>query len=238
MTNGSAASFRSAAISILGYFGTTNALEFLEDEALGGAAQGIRGFGAIVGFNDQFFDLTERILADKRGSIYRQRATVYTTFESLLCSDVYRGRSITPAIRERANESLKRHAVTDTRNRVLIDLILTKNGPEAQSYRHSHTRRRLTEIALADANSSDYERRYFDGVLEQMARETAATNSFSNKKTKHDHKTTPNLDHKEEQSANGEEVPATNGKAQYWRIILSLLAALLFIVACARHKRE
>ena len=36
MTNGPTASFRSAAISILGYFGTTNALEFLEDEALGG----------------------------------------------------------------------------------------------------------------------------------------------------------------------------------------------------------
>ncbi len=170
-TNGQEATLRMFTVAALGDFGTTNALEFLGNEALrgGDVGGGIDGFGAIVGFNDRFFNLTEQMLADKSITTYRRRAPVYMTFESLLCSDVYLGKIITPVIREKATESLKRHALTDAGNRLLIDSILSKNGPEAQSYRHSPTRRHLAELALADVDSSDYERGYFKNVLEQIA---------------------------------------------------------------------
>jgi hypothetical protein len=244
-TNGEDATLRMFIVAAVGDFGTTNALDFLENEVLHGRdpAGGIDGYGAITGFDDRFFALAEQIVVDKSVANSMRRKPVYVTFESLLCSDVYRGRSITPAIRSKATEALKRHALTDTRNRVLIDLILTKNGPEAQSFRHSSARRHLAELALADAGSSDYARVYFGGVLEQMEREAAATNAVSIKRTKNEqeHKPTSNLDPKAEQSADSEGVPATNGKSQYWRIILSLLTilvALLFVAAGVRHKRK
>ena len=244
-TNGQDATLRMFTVAAIGDFGTTNALEFLENEALrgGDVAGGIRGFGAIVGFNDRFFNLAEQMLADKSVANSMRRKPVYNVFESILCSDVYRGKTITPAIRGKATESLKRHALTDSRNRVRIDLILSKYGPEAQFYRHSPTRRRLAELAMADADSSDYERGYFSGVLEQMEREAATTNAVSNKRTRSNdgHKPTPNLDHKDVQSANDEEMPVANEKAQYWRIILSLLAilvAVLSVVVGVRRKRN
>ena len=174
-TNGEEATLRMFTVAALGDFGTTNALEFLGNEALrgGDVGGGIDGFGAIVGFDECFFALTEQMLADKNITTYRRRAPVYMTFESLLCSDVYRGKPITPAIREKATESLKRHALTDAGNRLLIDSILSKYGPEAQSYRYSLTRLHLAELALADADSSDYERGYFKNVLQQIGSATA-----------------------------------------------------------------
>ncbi len=180
-TNGQDATLRMFTVAAIGDFGTTNALEFLENEALrgGDVAGGIRGFGAIVGFNDCFFSLAEQMLTDKSMANSMRRKPVYNTFESILCSDIYRGKTITPAIREKATESLKRHALTDTRNRVLIDLILTENGPEAQSYRHSQTRRHLADLALADAGSSDYTRGYFKNVLEQIGAAVAKTEEDS-----------------------------------------------------------
>ena len=176
-TNGEEAWRRMFTVAAIGNFGTSNALEFLENEALrgGDVAGGIRGFGAIVGFDDRFFNLTEQMLADNNITTYRRRAPVYMTFESLLCSDVYRGKTITPVIRKNATEALKRHALTDAGNRLLIDSILSKYGPEAQSYRHSPTRRHLAELALADADSSDYERGYFKNVLQQIGSATAKT---------------------------------------------------------------
>ena len=244
-TNGEDATLRMFIVASLSEFGTTNALEFLKNEAVrgGDVAGGVCGFGAIVGFDDSFFTLAEQMLADKSVANSMRRKPVYMTFESLLCSDVYHGRSITPAIRGKATEALKRHALTDTRNRVLIDLILTKNGPEAQSYRKNLTRRHLAELALADASSSDYARNYFGGVLEQMEREAAATNAASIKKPKNEqeHKPTSSLDPKAEQTANGEDVPATNGKARFWRIVLSLLIilmAVLLVAAGVRHRRK
>ena len=244
-TNGEDATLRMFTVAALSEFGTPNALEFLENEALrgGDVGGGVDGFGAIVGFNDSFFTLAEQMLADKSVANSMRRKPVYMTFESLLCSDVYHGRSITPAIRSKATEALKRHALTDTRNRVLIDLILTKKGPEAQSYRKSPMRRHLAELALADAGSSDYARGYFGGVLEQMGREAASTNAVSIKKPKNEqeHKPTSSLDPKAEQTANGEDVPATNGKARFWRIVLSLLIilmAVLLVAAGVRHRRK
>ena len=244
-TNGEDATLRMFTVAALSEFGTPNALEFLENEALrgGDVGGGMDGFGSIVGFNDSFFTLAEQMLADKSVANSMRRKPVYMTFESLLCSDVYHGRSITPAIRSKATEALKRHALTDTRNRVLIDLILTKKGPEAQSYRKSPMRRHLAELALADAGSSDYARGYFGGVLEQMGREAASTNAVSIKKPKNEqeHKPTSSLDPKAEQTANGEDVPATNGKARFWRIVLSLLIilmAVLLVAAGVRHRRK
>ena len=245
-TNGEDASLRMFTVAAIGNFGTSNALEFLENEALrgGDVAGGIRGFGAIVGFNDRFFNLAEQMLADKSVANSMRRKPVYNVFESILCSDVYRGKTITPAIRGKATESLKRHALTDSRNRVRIDLILSKYGPEAQFYRHSPTRRHLAELAMADADSSDYERGYFSGVLEQMEREAATTNAVSNKRTRSNdgHKPTPILGSNAGQSANDEEMPVADEKAQYWRIILSLLAivlaTLLLAIACVRCKRN
>ena len=241
-TNAEEAWLRMFTVAAIGDFGTTNALEFLENEALrgGDVGGGVDGFGAIVGFNGSFFTLAEQMLADKSVANSMRRKPVYMTFESLLCSDVYRGRSITPAIRSKATEALKRHALTDTRNRVLIDLILTKNGPEAQSYRKSPTRRHLAELALADAGSSDYARGYFGGVLEQMEREAAATNVVSIKtiKNEQEHKLTSDLDSSAAQSANGEDAPTTNGKARFWQIILFLLTILVAVLSFARLRRQ
>ena len=76
-----------------------------------------------------------------------------------------------------------------------------------------------------------------------MERESATTNAVSNvgTKSKDGHKPMPNLGSNAEQSANGEEAPATNGKAQYWRIILPLLTFLLVVLSvavCARVSRK
>ena len=143
-----------------------------------------------------------------------------------------------------AREALFRHSISDSYHRVLIDMILGKHDFEEVSYKNSSARLRIARIACDDPDSSDYARNYFGGVLEQMEREAAATNAASIKKPRneHGHKPTSSLDPKAEQTANGEDVPATNGKARFWRTISSLLvilvAVLLLVAVGVRLKRK
>ena len=120
-------------------------------------------------------------------------------------------------------------------------MILAENDFEEPSYKNSPERLRIARVACDDPNSSDYARGYFGGMLELMEREAAATNVVSIKTIKNEqkHKPTSNLDSKAEESANGEDPLATNEKAQYWRIILSLLVilvAVLLVAAGVRHR--
>jgi hypothetical protein len=226
-------------------FGTTNALVFLESEALcGGSSAGIKGYGLITRFDDRFFDLAEQILANKNDENTGRRDSTYRVFQSLMCSDQLSGREVPARAKTMAKEALVRHSFSDSYHRVLIDMILAENDFVEPSYKKSPDRLRIARVACDDPNSSDYARGYFGGVLAQMEREAAATNTFSNKTTKneHEHKPIPNLDHKDVQRANGEEAPATNETARHRRIIFSLsaivLATLLLAIACVRHRRE
>ncbi len=252
-TNGEDASLRMFTVAAIGNFGTSNALEFLENEALrgGDVAGGIRGFGAIVGFNDRFFNLAEQMLADKSVANSMRRKPVYNVFESILCSDVYRGKTITPAIRGNSTESLKRHALTDSRNRVRIDLILSKYGPEAQFYRHSPTRRHLAELAMADADSSDYERGYFKNVLEQIGAkvankdDTRSSETSSRKTDKHTgaklaEPTSGRSVNKVDSPTSSETVDADKPITHAWHIMMVcgvLLFALAFLFIRLRKRR-
>ena len=244
-TNGSNAWLRGFTICAICDFGTTNALDFLENEAIqGSSSAGIKGYGIITDFDDRFFALAEKILADKRMENSGRRDSTYRVFKSLISHGQMREKEIQLITRKRARETLLKHSLSDSYHRVLIDMILEKNDFEEIPYRNSPERLQIARIACDDPASSDYARGYFGGVLEQMEREAAATNAFSHKKTKneHEHISTPNFDHEDEQRANDEEAPVTIEKARHWRIILSLsaivLTTLLLAIACVRHKRE
>ena len=241
-TNGVDSWLRGFTICAIRDFGTTHALGFLKSEALcGGSSAGIKGYGLITGFDDRFFDLAERILVNKNKENTGRRDSTYRVFQSLMCSDQLSGREVPTCAKTKAKEALVRHSFSDSYHRVLIDMILAENDFEEPSYKNSPERLRIARVACDDPNSSDYARGYFGGVLEQMEREAAATNAFSNKKTKneHEHKPTPILGSNAGQSANDEEMPVANEKAQYRRIVLSLLTilvAVLLVAAGVRHR--
>ena len=243
-TNGHNAWLRGFTICAICDFGTTNALDFLENEAIhGSSSAGIKGYGIITDFDDRFFSLAERILADKSIENAGRRDSTYRVFKSLISYSQMRGKEIKMNTRTMAREALFRHSISDSYHRVLIDMILGKHDFEEVSYKNSSARLRIARIACDDPDSSDYARGYFGGVLEQMEREAAATNAVSITRTKNEqqHKPTSNLDPKAEQGADGEGVPATNGKSQYWRIILSfptILVVLLLVAAGVRHKHK
>ena len=153
-------------------FGTTNALEFLENEALRGYhSGGIAGYGVITGFDDRFFALAERMLEDKSEGNWARRGPVYSVFESILCDDSHQVHKVADSAKAKAREALRRHSVSDPHHRVLIDMILLECDHVNTPYRLSTERRRLSEIALADAGSSGYARGYFQHVLRELDKE-------------------------------------------------------------------
>lgn len=242
-TNGQDATLRMFTVAAIGDFGTTNALDFLENEALRGGdiSGGLDGFGMITKFDGRFFALAERMLSDKSRPNRYRRSAVYNVYRELLTSDKPFWIPISKEVRDAAKASLLRAALVENAFPVSVDDILLRS---VANYKTDPQRRLIAQRITQMPEASDYVRNYFKNVLEQMEREASTTNAVSNKRTRSNdgYEPTPNLDHKDEQRANGEEEPATNEKALHWQIILSLaaivLATLLPAMACVRHRRE
>lgn len=179
-TNGNNAWLRGFTICAICDFGTTNALDFLENEAIhGSSSAGIKGYGIITDFDDRFFALAEKILADKRLENSGRRDSTYRVFKSLISYSQMRGQEIQLITRKRAREALLRHSLSDSYHRVLIDMILEKNDFEEVPYKNSPKRIQIARIACDDTNSSDYTRGYFKNVLEQIGAAVAKTEEDS-----------------------------------------------------------
>ena len=168
-TNGEEATLRMFTVAALGDFGTTNALIFLENEALKGwASGGISGYGLITGFDHRFFSLAEQMLADKSNENWGRRDPVYRVFETILCSNSCRGTTISETTKAKARKALKVHSISDSYHRVLIDMILAENDFEVPSYKNSPERLQIARVACDDPASSDYAQGYFKNVLQQI----------------------------------------------------------------------
>ena len=160
-------------------FGTTNALHFLEEEALyGGSSAGIKGYGLITGFDERFFALSERILADKRDSNSGRRDSTYRVFKSLISSSRIREVEISKAIQIKAKKALLRHSLSDSYHRVLIDMILLGAKNEETPYRYSKERLNIAKIACEDLNSSNFAQSYFKNAVVEVTRRTIPSNTL------------------------------------------------------------
>ena len=121
-TNGEDATLRMFTVAAIGDFGTTNALEFLENEALRGRdiAGGIDGYGAITGYDERFISLARQMTEDKRMAVYRRRVVVYNAMRPVLNADIFRGRQIGDEAKRRVKGFLLLAAKTDP---ILTDYI-------------------------------------------------------------------------------------------------------------------
>ena len=138
-TNGEDATLRMFTVAAIGDFGTTNALEFLENEALRGRdiAGGIDGYGAITDYDDRFINLARQMTEDKRMAVYRRRVVVYNAMRPVLNAGIFRGRQIGDAAKGRVKDFLLLAAKTDPILTDYIDGILCEgidnyNGSEAR----------------------------------------------------------------------------------------------------------
>ena len=141
-TNGEDATLRMFTVAAIKDFGTTNALEFLENEALRGRdiAGGIEGYGAIADYDERFISLARQMTEDKRMAVYRRRVVVYNAMRPVLKDDIFRGRQIGNEAKERVNDFLLLAAKTDPILTDYIDGILCEG---IDSYSSSEARREI-----------------------------------------------------------------------------------------------
>lgn len=139
MTNGEEATLRVFTVAALSEFGTTNALDFLKNEALNGGdvAGGIRGYGAVTDYDERFISLARQMTEDKRMDFYRRRVVVYNAMRPILYSVFYHDRQIGNEAKERVKNFLLLAAETDPILTDYIDGILCEgidnyNGSEAR----------------------------------------------------------------------------------------------------------
>ena len=74
-TNGEDAALRMFTVAAIGDFGTTNALDFLENEVRRGNIVAISEYGVITGYDDRFFELAEPLAVDKRKETWGKKRT-------------------------------------------------------------------------------------------------------------------------------------------------------------------
>ena len=171
-TNGEDAALRMFTVAAIGDFGTTNALDFLENEVRRGNIVAISEYGVITGYDDRFFELAEPLAVDKRKETWGRREPVYNAFRSLLNKKDSRDREIPIEIRKRAIADLISWANEDVYYADYIDQILSE---KEETYRTNAMRHAIARFALDNPESSDYTRNYFKKVLEQMARDNVTT---------------------------------------------------------------
>lgn len=152
MTNGEAASFRSVAISVLGDFGTTNALNFLESEVRRGNIGAISEYGAISGYDDIFWRLVTQITSDLGKRNYRCRFTVYCAMRPILKDETYYGRPISSDAKNKGKAFLLAAAYRDRTWTDFIDQILCDSISE---YRTSTTRLEIAKSVLSDPEATE-----------------------------------------------------------------------------------
>ncbi len=238
MTNGEAASFRSVAISVLGDFGTTNALNFLENEVRRGNIVAISEYGLITGYDDRFFELAEPLVDDKRKETWGRREPVYNAFRSLLNKKDIRDREIPVEIRKRAIADLISWANEDIYYADYIDQILSE---KEETYRTNAIRHAIARFALNNPESSDYTRNYFKNVLEQMGKEDLpneleAISNVASKTTAQQLQAEPSdcFAHKELTEKNATpSFPPTSARQHCSRAFVIMLAFLVFGMALA-----
>ena len=164
-TNGEDATLRMFTVAAIKDFGTTNALDFLENEVRRGNIAAIFEYGLITGYDDRFFELAEPLVDDKRKETWGRREPVYNAFRSLLNKKDIRNREIPVESRKRAITDLTSWANEDIYYADYIDQILSE---KEETYRTNAIRKAIARFALNNPESSDYTRNYFKNVLEQM----------------------------------------------------------------------
>ena len=181
MTNGEAASFRGVAVSVLRYFGTTNALYFLENEILRGDVGAFSGYGAITGYDDRFFALAERLTADLGQSNYRSRFTVYCAMRPILKYELYCDRPVGLEAKEKAKAFLVASARRDKTWTDFIDQILCSSSPE---YSSSPTRKDIAYTMLTDSNAPSEASNYYRIEIAKLEGSTNAQKIGGNEQAK------------------------------------------------------
>ena len=165
MTNGESASFRSVAISVLGDFGTTNALNFLESEVRRGNIGAISEYGAISGYDDTFWRLATLMTSDLGKPNYRCRFTVYCAMRPILKDETYYGRPINSMAKERAKSFLVSAAHRDRTWTEFIDQILCVAVPE---YNTSTTRIKVIQTVLSDSNATSEAVAHYHAAMKKL----------------------------------------------------------------------
>ncbi len=169
-TNGEDSTLRMFTVAALGDFGTTNALKFLECEALQGrdATGGVTGYGKVSGFDDSFFNLAEKILADTSRKNRYRRVAVYDVYRSLLTLDRPYWRPISKQTRATAKDSLLRAAINEDAYSAYVDDILMHG---MDNYANNPQRLQIAQRIVQMRDVSDYTRNYFKTILEQMGKD-------------------------------------------------------------------
>jgi hypothetical protein len=166
-TNGEDATLRMFTVAAIKDFGTTNALEFLENEALRGRdiAGGIEGYGAITDYDERFISLARQMTEDKRMAVYRRRVVVYNAMRPVLKDDIFRGRQISNEAKERVNDFLLLAAKTDPILTDYIDGILCEG---IDSYNSSESRREIILGMLDNPELVPSARDYYKAELRKL----------------------------------------------------------------------
>ena len=169
-TNGEEATLRMFTVAALGDFGTTNALDFLENEALRGGdiSGGVDGFGKITKFDGRFFALAEKILSDKSRPNRYRRSAVYNVYRELLTSNQPFWMPISQEVRDAAKTSLLRAALDEDAYSASVDDILMHS---LDNYANNPQRLQIAQRIVQMRDLSDYTHNYFKTVLEQMGKE-------------------------------------------------------------------
>ena len=169
-TNGEEATLRMFTVAALGDFGTTNALDFLENEALRGGdiSGGVDGFGKITKFDGRFFALAEKILSDKSRPNRYRRSAVYNVYRELLTSNQPFWMPISQEVRDAAKTSLLRAALDEDAYSASVDDILMHS---MDNYANNPQRLQIAQRIVQMHDVSDYTRNYFKMVLEQMEKD-------------------------------------------------------------------
>ena len=166
-TNGEDATLRMFTVAAIGDFGTTNALEFLENEALRGRdiAGGIDGYGAITDYDERFIGLARQMTEDKRMAAYRRRIVVYNAMRPVLNADIFRGRQIGNEAKGRVKDFLLIAAKTDPILTDYIDGILCKG---INNYNDSEARREVILGMLDNPELVSSARDYYKAELDKI----------------------------------------------------------------------
>ena len=166
-------------------FGTTNALEFLENEVARGPdfAGGLRGYSIITGFDDRCFALLEKVTSDWGEANRYRRSDVYTTLRFALSPGTnYFLRCVNPGgeddVRQRMLSFLMSAAENEAFGSSYLDEIIMHYMPE---YERSERRRTVALKLMNSTNSTEYTVNYFRNELQKLeaeearARDAAAT---------------------------------------------------------------
>lgn len=213
---------RGFALGALIDFGTTNALEYLRNEALHGPSQsnGLEIYGIITGFDSRCYDLAREVFSSTDPDVTFRKGIFCDTLYGVICSDgEYDGRKLSPNARDLAMEYLYVSASETNSISIYIDNFLVKYDT---TYPKSQKRKRNIENLATAFPTNTYHYNYFQAELAKII------------------KAEQEAERKTAAEAIGETEP--QAESNLWLYSLVALAASLalaaFLALCKKQKRS